>query len=108
MFKKARIYWHAAGFDEDLKTHPERAEHFGLTTLEAMAASCVPFAFAGGGQKDIITDGYNGFLWNSKEILAEKTHELLSNNTLYKKIAKNALKSVKLYSIEKFNEFRGN
>ncbi len=48
---EASIFWHAAGFGEDLERDPNRAEHFGIVTVEAMAAGCVPVVFdAGGGR----------------------------------------------------------
>src|SRR3989304_8531707 len=37
-YAQAPIYWHAAGFGEDLDLHPEKAEHFGITSVEAMAS----------------------------------------------------------------------
>src|SRR3989344_6631125 len=48
-YKKAKIYLHAAGYGEDLELHPERAEHFGIATVEAMSSGCVPVVFPAGG-----------------------------------------------------------
>ena len=42
IYSKAKIYWHASGFGEDLEAHPEFAEHFGISTVEAMGAGAVP------------------------------------------------------------------
>src|SRR5206468_84092 len=42
VYAKAKIYWHASGFGEDIVLHPEYAEHFGITTVEAMGAGVVP------------------------------------------------------------------
>lgn len=36
LYSKAKIYWHATGHGEDLNKYPERAEHFGISTVEAM------------------------------------------------------------------------
>ena len=41
-YKKAAIYWHATGYGVNEMQHPEKVEHFGITTIEAMAAGCVP------------------------------------------------------------------
>ena len=30
VYSKAKLYWHASGYGEDLKAHPEYAEHFGI------------------------------------------------------------------------------
>lgn len=102
LYKEAKIYWHAAGYGEDIKRHPETAEHFGITTLEAMAAGEVPLVFAAGGQMDIVTDSYNGYLWSNQEELLEKTHRVIQDEKLFKKISQNALSSVKKYSNEEF------
>jgi len=36
-------------------------EHFGITTVEAMAAGCVPLVYDSGGQAEIVSSGYNGY-----------------------------------------------
>lgn len=54
LYNHARIYWHAAGYNENPKTTPERLEHFGIATVESMAAGAVPVVFPGGGQREII------------------------------------------------------
>ena len=71
VYKKSSIYWHAAGVGLDPYKFPEKMEHFGLTTLEAMAASCIPVVYRGGGQTDILRDEIDGFTWkNEEEFLA--------------------------------------
>ncbi len=69
-YQRAKIYWHAAGYGE---TDPRWMEHFGISTVEALSAGCIPIVFAGGGQTEIIRDGKNGFLWRSTEELLGKT-----------------------------------
>src|SRR3989344_7708867 len=32
LYSRAKIYWHASGFGENLRLHPEFAEHFGIST----------------------------------------------------------------------------
>lgn len=91
LYKRASIYWHAAGFGEDLKTHPERAEHFGITTLEAMAAGCVPVVFCGGGQKEILERTHSGLLWNTEEELASYTQKLISDKAVWQTMSKKAI-----------------
>lgn len=104
LYKKAKIYWHAAGFGEDVVTTPEKAEHFGITTLEAMATGAVPIVFAAGGQKDIVSDGESGFLWDTTEILLQETRQVMVDNQLRLKLGENAVKRAKDFSKEHFYE----
>jgi glycosyltransferase involved in cell wall biosynthesis len=87
LYSKAKIYWHAAGYKEDLSTYPERAEHFGITTLEAMASGAVPVVFAAGGQKEVVQDKENGYFWNSRKELCEITSYLIKNEKIRNKIS---------------------
>lgn len=103
-YSRAKIFWHAAGFGEDLEKYPEKAEHFGISTVEAMAAGCVPVVFKGGGQTEIVTDGTNGFLWESEKEWAEKTLQLISDQKLMEKTALNAKLKSQEFSKEKFFE----
>ena len=61
LYSTSAIYWHASGFGEDDQREPEKYEHFGITTVEAMAAGCVPVVIAKGGQPEIVQHGENGF-----------------------------------------------
>lgn len=104
LYQKAKIYWHAAGLSEDLQKFPEKAEHFGITTLEAMATGAVPIVFAAGGQKDIVSDGKSGFLWDTTEILLQKTRQVMVDNQLRLKLGENAVKRANDFSKEHFYE----
>ena len=116
LYSKAKIYWHAAGFGEDLKRHPERAAHFGIVTVEAMGVGAVPVVFGGGGQREIINDGKDGFLWYTKEEFIQKTKELMYDEKRWRTISQEALKKATMFSQERFcrrvvyedqTEFRG-
>ena len=78
LYAKAKIFWHAAGYDIDEKTDPEKVEHFGIATVEAMSAGCVPVVIDKGGQREIITPD-SGFLCHSLDELVEKTSFLIAN-----------------------------
>jgi glycosyltransferase involved in cell wall biosynthesis len=104
LYHKAKIYWHASGYGEDLEKHPELAEHFGITTVEAMGSGAVPVVIGSGGQKEIVTDGVNGMLWNSQEELFAKTKKVASDETLWKELSKSAIIRAKDFSEEKFYE----
>lgn len=73
LFNQATIYWHATGFGSDPEKHPEKQEHFGIVTVESLSAKCVPIVINSAGQKEVITEGENGFLWDSIKELHEKT-----------------------------------
>lgn len=73
-YRKSKIYWHAAGFGE---TDPRWMEHFGITTVEAMSAGCIPVVFAAGGQIEVVQDGANGYLWHTVDELIERTTEMI-------------------------------
>lgn len=104
LYSKAKIYWHASGYGENLKTHPEYAEHFGISTVEAMGAGAVPVVLNAGGQTEIVTDGENGFLWNSLEELEAKTKELMDNRPLLKRFSEAARKRGNQFSEKRFCE----
>lgn len=99
-YSKAKIYWHATGYGEDLQKYPEKAEHFGISTVEAMGSGCVPVVFNAGGQKEIIENNKNGYLCNSIEDFISRTNALIKDENLLKKIS--------LASIERANIFTGN
>lgn len=99
LYGKARIFWSASGFDENEEKNPEKVEHFGITVVEAMAAGAVPIIYNAGGHKEIVTNGVNGFLWESTHELIKKTNEVISSTKLR---AKNAVESAKKYSYANF------
>ncbi len=89
-YNRATIFWHAAGFGVDENRHPERMEHFGMTTVEAMAARCVPVVYEGGGQREIVTAGASGFFWTTPEQLIRSTLALMDDAALVSRIADGA------------------
>jgi len=87
LYGQSAIYWHAAGYGEDPQRHPVRYEHFGLTTVEAMAAGAVPVVIHGGGQPEIVTHGVDGFLWTSPDDLRDLTGRLIQDSELRQRMA---------------------
>ena len=57
LYSRASLFWHAAGHGQDDRRHPERLEHFGITTVEAMAHGAVPLVFPAGGPAEVVADG---------------------------------------------------
>lgn len=103
IYSKAKIYWHASGFGEDLEKHPEFAEHFGISTVEAMGAGAVPVVINAGGQKEIIEEG-TGFLWDTLDDLKEDTLALINDEISLKKYSESAKKRAQFFSDDKFCE----
>ncbi len=102
IYSKAKIYWHATGFGEDLKSRPDYAEHFGISTVEAMGGGSVPVVINAGGQKEIVHGGVNGFLWDDLSELKEKTMQLIENFELWEKISKESLSTAKSFAEKNF------
>jgi glycosyltransferase involved in cell wall biosynthesis len=101
LYGESKLYWHAMGYGEE---DPKNFEHFGITTVEAMASGCVPVVIKKGGQLEIVEDGENGFLWETLPQLEEKTLGLIDNDRLLEKFSENSRKKSKEYSEEKFKE----
>ncbi len=101
-YNRAKIYWHASGFGENIEKNPERAEHFGISTVEAMGAGAVPVVINAGGQKEIINDAENGVLWDTQAELKEKTLALIRDDKTLKNLSSQAQKDVQNFSKEEF------
>lgn len=102
IYNKAKIYWHATGFGEDILNHPEYTEHFGISTVEAMGAGAVPVVINAGGQPEIVTDSENGFLWDTLSELKKKTNMLIDDPKLLAKLAKSAQERSKTFAGDRF------
>lgn len=104
LFERASVFWHASGYGRDEATDPMRVEHFGIATVEAMAAGCVPVVINRGGQAEIIEHGNTGFLWNTLAELKEYTAILVSDEALRARMAEAARTAAQRFSREAFAE----
>lgn len=103
-YGQAKIFWTAAGFGFDEEKQPEKMEHFGITSVEAMSAGCVPVVIKKGGQSEIVSEGRNGLLWISEEELREKTLRMINHQPEWLKLSAAAQKRAKDFSQERFCE----
>jgi hypothetical protein len=90
LLTNASIFWSATGYAEG-ENRPWAAEHFGMTTVEAMAGGCVPVVIDKAGQKEIITPGVDGYRWQSPEQLKELTARVANDETLRARLSEAAV-----------------
>lgn len=104
LYAKAKIFWHAAGYGADEEKYPERVEHFGMATVEAMSAGCISVVISKGGQKEIINDGTDGFLWETMGDLMNLTLKVIADDKIMTSFSASAIKRSRDFSKEKFYE----
>jgi glycosyltransferase involved in cell wall biosynthesis len=104
LYGRASIYWHAAGLGESARRHPERFEHFGISTVEAMGAGAVPLVLGDGGQAEIVQDGVNGYLFHSTRELVARTEMVAADAGLRHRLATAAQLRAAEFSTPRFAE----
>ena len=102
LYKKAKLFWHGTGYGVDENVEPEKMEHFGITTVEAMSYGAVPVVINKGGQKETVEDGVNGYRWNDEEECIRYSLAIMKDDELRKKMASVSAERAKNYSIEEF------
>lgn len=103
-YSEAKIYWHAAGFGIDESLHPESAEHFGISVVEAMASGAVPVVVNKGGLKEIVRDKQNGFIWENTNGLVKKTLSLINSPEQLNSLSLASLRDCQQFSKENFQK----
>ena len=103
ILSESKIYWHATGLDINENKNPIMLEHFGITTVEAMASGCVPVVINKGGQPEIVTT-QSGFTWNTREELKNTTFRLIQDKKLFKSMSKKAIKRSQFFSRAEFKK----
>ena len=99
---RAALFWHAAGYGQDARRHPERLEHFGIATVEAMAHGAVPLVYPAGGSAELVDDGRTGRWWRTPAELAERTRELIADEPERARLAAAARVEAERYSTDRF------
>jgi glycosyltransferase involved in cell wall biosynthesis len=104
LYRRASIFWHAAGLGENERRRPWRLEHFGITTVEAMATGAVPVVVGRAGQREIVEHGVSGFHIDSVRELAERTRELVEDESLRRRLGAGARRRAEAFSADRFAE----
>lgn len=104
LYGTSKIFWSASGFEKDEKSEPEKVEHFGITTVEAMAAGCVPIVYKAGGHKEVIENREHGFLWQTTSELQHLTLGIVKDERGREKIGDAAQKRSRYFSQQNFEK----
>lgn len=102
LYRRAAIYWHATGYGFSEDDYPAKQEHFGITTVEAMSAGAVPVVKSSGGQKEVVTDGVDGFCWDDTADLVSRTLRLINDHDLRERLSRQAVVSSKRFDRDAF------
>ncbi|MBB5218414.1 glycosyltransferase family 1 protein [Treponema rectale] len=103
LYNKASIFWHCKGFEIDEDKEPELMEHFGMSTVEAMSAGCVPIVINAAGQKETASEEC-GYRWNTVEELVHYTEEIAQNPEKMKAMSEAAKERSKLFTMKNFTK----
>ncbi len=104
LYGESLLYWNATGYGEDPDVEPDRFEHFGMTTVEAMAAGCVPLSYARAGQPEVIEQGHSGVLFETLDELGSATMRLIGEPERLAMMADAAILRSSTFSYDNFRE----
>lgn len=104
IYKQSEIFIHAKGFHEDENLTPMKMEHFGMTTVEAMANGCIPIVINKAGQREIVDNNSNGFLWNELNQIDECLEKINNNIKLKNSLQFATIEKSKKFLLPQFNE----
>ena len=96
------VFWAATGLGEDEEAAPWVFEHFGITTVEAMAAGCVPVVIDKAGQREIVRHGTDGYRWRTLAELETLTRMVAGDEPLRARLAAAAVERAAAFSEEAF------
>jgi glycosyltransferase involved in cell wall biosynthesis len=100
----AKIFWSAVGYGVNEEKEPEKAEHFGIAVVEAMAAKAIPVVYNAGGHKEIIENNVNGFLWSTTAELLRKTKDIMTGGKIINEIAVKGKEDAKKFGFQSFSD----
>ena len=96
---EASLYWHAGGYGRSADA-PERAEHFGIATAEAMSWGAVPIVYDDGGSPEVV--GNAGVLWRTVAQLEQTSIDLARNGARLTSMAEAAVAAVERFGTARF------
>ncbi len=99
LYKDSMLFWHLCGLNHD---DPAEIEHFGMTIVEAMQNRMVPIVFDGGGPREIVDNGENGFRVKTKAELMDYSIRLFTDENLTRRLGRNAHKKSQNFSRKEF------
>jgi glycosyltransferase involved in cell wall biosynthesis len=102
IYAQASIYWHASGYGEDARRHPDRLEHFGISTVEAMSAGAVPVVIGLAGQRETVRHGVDGFHFQTLGGLSDLTAMLIRDPDLRRRMSASAAHRARRFDIDAF------
>jgi glycosyltransferase involved in cell wall biosynthesis len=102
LLSTSSVFWSATGYSEDEHKTPWANEHFGMTTVEAMAAGCVPVVIDRAGQKEIVRENVDGFRWTTPSQLLQRTAEIAADEHLRARLSSAATVRAQEYSEDAF------
>ena len=101
----AKLFWHTGGISDDTGTPaPAKTEHFGIATVEAMLAGCVPLTPAHGGQVEIVEHGLSGYHCRNSEELVTYSARLAGDTQLLDEMGRRAIARGGVFSLSLFSQ----
>ena len=101
---QAKLFWHTAGLGEKESIEARFMEHFGIATVEAMMAGCVPLVPNCGGQPEIVDNEISGFVCRDFNSLVENSVRLANNEKLFIKMSKSAKECSEKFRTDVFDK----
>jgi glycosyltransferase involved in cell wall biosynthesis len=100
--RRASFYVHATGYGRS-QDRPEHAEHFGISTVEAMSYGCVPLVFRDGGQPEIVSETC-GVTWTTVPGLVDALTSLANAPVRRERLAAESHRTACHYGRDTFRE----
>jgi glycosyltransferase involved in cell wall biosynthesis len=98
LLSTSSVFWSATGYGSNEDEMPWASEHFGMTTVEAMAGGCVPVVIDMAGQKEIVREDVDGYRWSTPEQLVSRTAQVAGDEALRARLAASATVRAQAFS----------